>query len=314
MNGVLRVLAGVLAASLAVWGASALGRRELGGRFAFLVWAALLAGLAMPMVMEAVRLPTIVLQVDREQLAGQAPGRRDEGPATQKRATSSGAEADMAQTDDEMDRSAGAAATAIVVAWLAGTAARTVITIVGYNNMRAEVNASKAQCAMLTQVVFRQTLEKSHARGQVWLQVVADLDMPGLLLPETILLPERMQRLGGHAIELAISHELTRLERGARLLYPLLAALECVWWFNPVVWRAARKMREDFEAMCRRDMAMSLNASDRAAYERLLARGSARPGARRASAGTMDSASARWHATDARHAWRTRIWEEEEPA
>lgn len=88
---------------------------------------------------------------------------------------------------------------------------------------------------------------------------------PKLLLPESML--DKMDR---QQLEFGIRHELTHYRRKDHLTHLLLALLRCVYWFNPVVWLAARQIKTDMETACDARVTSRLENKDQTLYIRTM--------------------------------------------
>ena len=103
-------------------------------------------------------------------------------------------------------------------------------------------------------------------------QAQATAGLPALvgLWKPRIVLPAGFERLySAQEQRLVLLHERTHLRRGDVFVNALLAALQCIYWFNPLLPLALRRCREDQEFSC---------------DERVIARGA---GARRSYASAM---------------------------
>ena len=88
---------------------------------------------------------------------------------------------------------------------------------------------------------------------------------PKLLLPKSML-----DKMGRQQIEFGIRHELTHYRRKDHLTHLLLVFLRCVYWFNPIVWLAARQIKTDMETACDASVTSSLGNKDRTRYIRTM--------------------------------------------
>lgn len=88
---------------------------------------------------------------------------------------------------------------------------------------------------------------------------------PKLLLPEHMLKTEGLER-----IEFGIRHEFRHYMRKDHLANLLLLALRCVYWFNPVVYLAFRRIQADMETACDAGVTSRLNETGRARYIRTM--------------------------------------------
>ena len=74
--------------------------------------------------------------------------------------------------------------------------------------------------------------------------------MWGLLAPNVILLPADADSWGEDRLRAVLLHELAHIRRNdweSRLIAQIMCA---VYWFNPLVWFAARRMQVEAERAC----------------------------------------------------------------
>jgi beta-lactamase regulating signal transducer with metallopeptidase domain len=71
----------------------------------------------------------------------------------------------------------------------------------------------------------------------------------GYLRP-VIVLPEDASQWEADKVRAVLLHELAHVQRADWPFHVLAGVVCCLYWFNPIVWFAARKMREDCELAC----------------------------------------------------------------
>lgn len=72
----------------------------------------------------------------------------------------------------------------------------------------------------------------------------------GVLRPRIIVPADFHQRYSVEEQSLVLRHEQIHVRRGDLLVNAFIALLHCVYWFNPLIWLAARRCREDQEFAC----------------------------------------------------------------
>ncbi len=88
---------------------------------------------------------------------------------------------------------------------------------------------------------------------------------PMLLIPKHML-----QTMDLSQLEFGIRHELAHYRRRDHLTNLLLAALRCVYWFNPVIYLAFRSMQTDMETACDARITSRLKNTERTRYIRTM--------------------------------------------
>ncbi len=84
-----------------------------------------------------------------------------------------------------------------------------------------------------------------QARGAAGLPAVVGLWRPRIVLPADF-----EQRYGARERQLVLLHEQVHLRRGDIAVNALLASMQCLYWFNPLLPLAVRRCREDQEFSC----------------------------------------------------------------
>jgi beta-lactamase regulating signal transducer with metallopeptidase domain len=86
-----------------------------------------------------------------------------------------------------------------------------------------------------------------------------------------LLLPASMPKcFSCRQLAFAIEHELTHYRRRDHIVGLLLNILRCVYWFNPIVWLAAKQMQADMETACDSDIVGKMRDEDRKYYAQTL--------------------------------------------
>lgn len=76
--------------------------------------------------------------------------------------------------------------------------------------------------------------------------------------------------LSGEDRKYILRHETMHIRHGDPILYVLITAAVCVHWWNPVVWYAAGRMRQDIEMNCDESVLQSENITGRKDYSGVL--------------------------------------------
>jgi TonB family protein len=71
----------------------------------------------------------------------------------------------------------------------------------------------------------------------------------GLWRPK-IILPASAPDWTDERVRIVLSHELAHIQRGDWLTQLVAELLRCVYWFNPIVWMASRRLRQESEHAC----------------------------------------------------------------
>lgn len=100
--------------------------------------------------------------------------------------------------------------------------------------------------------VFEACKQESGVKADIPLRLCAGLSTPALTVSfrPKLLLPANMEKADESELRYAILHELTHYRRADHLMRIVMNALKAVWWFNPAVWLADRRITIDMETAC----------------------------------------------------------------
>ena len=88
--------------------------------------------------------------------------------------------------------------------------------------------------------------------------------LSGVIRPRILLTPAAAR--SDKVLEMVLLHELTHFRRGDHVWTMLRALTLCLWWWNPLVWLAAKYSREDCELACDEAIVKGMDASRRDDY------------------------------------------------
>lgn len=157
----------------------------------------------------------------------------------------------------------------LVVGWLAGLSFAllyfTLVNLLFYRRINRK--GHRAGTAVLS------LLEECRSKLALP-QPVRVISMDGAVAPAVfgiarpcILLPEQLENtVGPDATRYILFHELTHVKRKDNLLNVFLLVLEAVYWFNPLLWLAFSKIKDDCEIGCDADVLSVLGRNERRAY------------------------------------------------
>ena len=141
---------------------------------------------------------------------------------------------------------------ACLTIWLAVAALMITSVAVGRWRLRALRRAAQRPANPDWLVLLRRLCDQVQVRREVTLLQSADNVMPvtwGSWWP-VILLPAEAERWSSDRLQVVLLHELAHVKRWD-CLTQLIARLACaVYWFNPLVWLAARRMCVERERAC----------------------------------------------------------------
>jgi bla regulator protein BlaR1 len=108
-----------------------------------------------------------------------------------------------------------------------------------------------------------------HIKSDIKIMEVYNINTPALygILSPVLLIPVNMlQNCSTVQLKYAIMHELAHLKRKDIPMNLLLSALIVIHWFNPIIWYAFYKMRQDAEMACDELVLSHLSGDEQKGY------------------------------------------------
>jgi len=141
----------------------------------------------------------------------------------------------------------------LAILWLVGVLVLASLTIAAnlrfYFKVRREPSVADARMSKLMQ----ECTSKLSIRKNLPIIITNHIEAPclyGIFRPKLLLPKPLVNRLNEENIRHIFSHELTHYKRNDILINWLAVAAQIVHWFNPLIWYAFAKMREDCELAC----------------------------------------------------------------
>jgi bla regulator protein blaR1 len=101
-------------------------------------------------------------------------------------------------------------------------------------------------------------------------EAVGSPALHGFLRPKLLVPPDLLSSFSEEELRYIALHELAHLRRADVPVNVLAAAVECIHWFNPLVWVALSRMREERELACDRAALSRLRPAERSDYGRTM--------------------------------------------
>lgn len=136
-----------------------------------------------------------------------------------------------------------------LVGWLLGSAVFLVRQLLSHAKLRRLIHESGHPASTSLLDSLDETSRRLQIRRPVRLMVIPFVEVPfchGVFRP-SVILPESANRWPDEQVAICLTHELAHLRRGdlLALLVGQFACLLC--WFNPLIWFATAKLREEAE-------------------------------------------------------------------
>lgn len=158
----------------------------------------------------------------------------------------------------------------LLFAWLAGAAFFAVRSAVTAVKIKKDLLLSNSTDERVD-AVLALCKKRVGVKRRVPVLLSNNLRSPALTVSfrPKILMPRDMAHGMTHRqLYYALCHELMHMKRGDHLICILMQALRAVYWFNPFVWMAFRRMSVDMETACDAGVVNSMKRQARAEYAR----------------------------------------------
>ena len=134
--------------------------------------------------------------------------------------------------------------------WLCGTVLLGLFLLIGGRRLRRNITRAQLPVdASRYYAILHDCQRQLGIRRFVGLELQDHVKTPALLgvFHPIIVLPDYVQDMSDAHVRYIILHELSHHKRGDAIVNSLLLALQCVYWFNPLIRVLFRLMREDME-------------------------------------------------------------------
>jgi TonB family protein len=138
------------------------------------------------------------------------------------------------------------------VTWITGLAISLIVMAVGFARLTWIASKSERLVAGRWAELGAELARRQSVRRRIRLLQSAH---PSLLVTwglwrPAIILPEGARRWSEDRIRVVLLHELAHIRRGDWLTQLVAECLRAVYWFNPLVWVASRRLRQESEHAC----------------------------------------------------------------
>lgn len=143
----------------------------------------------------------------------------------------------------------------LLTIWSIGMAVAFAWFLALYVRLSRRIKRSKSALSPASWRIFCKVKSELGVKGRIRPVIADSVSTPALtvsLFPKLLMPPSEFEApaLGEEELENVFRHELTHYKRGDHLVCLMLTVLRCVYWFNSVVWLAARQMQLDMEISC----------------------------------------------------------------
>lgn len=116
--------------------------------------------------------------------------------------------------------------------------------------------------------ILEECKEKLHIKRKIHIVIDNTINSPSLVgvFKSRIIIPSSLIKLSKEELQHIFLHELCHFKRKDILTESLLVLLQCVHWFNPLVWYLFKHVRNDMEMACDERVLSILNEKDHNKY------------------------------------------------
>lgn len=116
--------------------------------------------------------------------------------------------------------------------------------------------------------ILEECKEKLHIKRKIHIVIENTINSPALVgvFKSRIIIPSSLIKLSKEELQHIFLHELCHFKRKDILTESLLVLLQCVHWFNPLVWYLFKQVRNDMEMACDERVLSILNEKDHNKY------------------------------------------------
>ena len=176
--------------------------------------------------------------------------------------------------------------------WLAGIAGCFVWLGLLYATLLRRIGKNAAMPSKKLLTLLEEVKGELGIRSSIRLLCLYEYGTPALLFPRTILMPvDALTVMNPEQVKLALRHELTHFKRGDQVMNVLLSLINAIYWFDPIVWIAFKRMRADMETACDCMVTRSLNSREKNAYANLILTLFSQPAHRQVALGMAEAST-----------------------
>ncbi len=186
-----------------------------------------------------VSLPWIQQQGDSSTFGGQDPGHEANLAVSKAQATGSG------RQDDRVSR-------LLALTWAFGAAISLLALAAGFARLR-RIASSSCRLSTGAWIDALSDLERTlprHAKVRLLLCDHASLLVTWGIRRPTVVLPRGARQWPAERIRAVLAHELAHVRRADWAVQMVAELIRSVYWFNPLMWIASRRLRRDSEFAC----------------------------------------------------------------
>ena len=153
--------------------------------------------------------------------------------------------------------------------WLLGAVGYFLVVLSHHRKLSVSLRSQKPLVSLRLNQIIQDAKGQIGLRKEVSVMEGDPLHTPsvfGAFRPRILLSKVMLQDLSDQELRLVILHELVHVQRRDVSLNWLLILLQALYWFNPFVWLAMRRLRSERELVCDAEVMRHLAPDERHAY------------------------------------------------
>lgn len=140
----------------------------------------------------------------------------------------------------------------IPIVWLSGLILTLTTYIIIYLHFIKNIRRKEDYKCDYLENILKECKEKSHIKRKIKLVVDDMINSPSLvgLFKTRIIIPSNLVDLSREELQHIFLHELCHFKSKDTYVDNILVVLQCIHWFNPLVWYLFKHVRNDMEMAC----------------------------------------------------------------
>ncbi len=156
----------------------------------------------------------------------------------------------------------------VCIVWLIGALAMALWLSLSLQNMHRRIRHARTEVPEHILIIFEACKKELGIKGRIGLVMQTAIPVPtvtGILRPRLIM-PDSIIDKESTVLRNIFLHELTHYKHGDLVVIGVMNFLNCLYWFNPLVWLCFKLMRSDMETICDQRCLRMMTKADQSGY------------------------------------------------
>ena len=140
----------------------------------------------------------------------------------------------------------------VCIIWLAGVIPMAFWLVLSLRIMRRRIRHTKTKLPEHIAAVFNTCKKELRIKGHIGLVMQTAIPVPAItgIMKPILIVPDSLTDMEPPALRNIFLHELTHYKHGDLIVIRMMNCLNCLYWFNPLVWLSFKLIRNDMETIC----------------------------------------------------------------